>query len=67
MYKIVRFYKRDSNLYGGHLETKRRTIQTRLTLDQAQAHCNRDDTSTLSGAAKKKRGGWDWFDGYTET
>ena len=45
-YKIVRFY-RD----GRH----RRTIKKGLTLEQAQAHCEREDTA-----------GEGWFDGYTE-
>lgn len=44
-YKVIRFYKdhmRDSKV-----------ILTGLTLEQAQAHCNREDTR-----------GDDWFDGY---
>ena len=42
-YKIVRFYFNDSP----------RTIKRGLTLDEAQAHCRRDDTH-----------GEGWFDGY---
>jgi hypothetical protein len=45
-YKIVRFYRDGRN---------RRTIQKGLTLEQAQAHCEREDTA-----------GEGWFDGYTE-
>lgn len=43
-YKITRFY-RDSD--------ERETIDTGLTLAEAQAHCTREDTH-----------GDDWFDGY---
>jgi hypothetical protein len=45
-YKIVRFY-RDSK--------SRETIEEGLTLEEAQAHCQREDTH-----------GDGWFDGYTE-
>ena len=45
-YKIVRFYRDGRN---------RRTIKKGLTLEQAQAHCEREDTA-----------GEGWFDGYTE-
>lgn len=44
-YKVVRFYQ------DGR---PNRTIKTGLTLEEAQAHCQRDDTH-----------GPDWFDGYT--
>jgi hypothetical protein len=44
-YKIVRF-----KFEGGN-----RVIKTGLTLEQAQAHCQREDTH-----------GKDWFDGYTK-
>lgn len=44
-YSIVRFREGSS----------RRTIDTGLTLDEAQAHCQREDTH-----------GDGWFDGYTE-
>jgi len=44
-YKIIRFYQeRDSEI-----------IATGLTLDEAQAHCRRDDTH-----------GDGWFDGYED-
>ena len=43
-YRIVRFY-RDNDQY--------RTLSTGRTLDQAQAHCQREDTR-----------GDGWFDGY---
>ena len=45
-YRIIRFYKTDR---------RPRTIKRGLTLEQAQAHCRRDDTR-----------GPGWFDGYDE-
>ena len=45
-YKIVRFFQDD---------TPAQIIKTGLTLEQAQAHCKREDTQ-----------GPGWFDGYTE-
>lgn len=61
MYKIVRHYQN-----GG-----RRTIDTGLTLKEAQAHCNNPETSsrTATSAAAKRitRRNGQWFDGYTET
>jgi hypothetical protein len=47
-YRVVRFY-RDTWL------EPREVIDTGLTLDEAQAHCRREDTR-----------GDDWFDGYEE-
>ena len=47
-YKIVRFYQ--------ELGKPNRTIKKGLTLEQAQKHCNREDTH-----------GEGWFDGYTAT
>ena len=44
-YKIIRFYQ----------DRPDRTIATGLTLEEAQAHCRRDDTH-----------GDGWFDGYDE-
>jgi len=60
-YKIIRFY-RDS--YG------KRTIETGLTLKQAQAHCNNPETSSrtctsIEGKRRAKKFGA-WFDGYTK-
>ena len=47
MYKIVRFFrKRDK---------PNEIINVGLTLEEAQAHCSREETK-----------GIDWFDGYTE-
>jgi hypothetical protein len=46
-YKIVRFHQ--------DLDTPNETLVRGLTLEQAQAHCQRDDTH-----------GDGWFDGYTE-
>jgi len=58
MYKIVRHY-----FNGG-----KRTIETGLTLEEAQAHCRSPEASsrTCTTAAKKaitRRMG-QWFDGY---
>ena len=50
-YKIVRFYSPDRVRRTG---VSKRTIETGLTLEEAQAHCQREDTR-----------GHDWFDGYT--
>ena len=50
-YKIIRFYKKD-----GFPGPARETIKTGLTLEEAQEHCQRDDTR-LEGV---------WFDGYDE-
>jgi hypothetical protein len=44
-YKIIRF----------RFKGRRRTIKTGLTLEQAQAHCSREDTHKPGV----------WFDGYT--
>jgi hypothetical protein len=45
-YKILRFYREDGR--------RARTIKRGLTLEEAKAHCNRDDTH-----------GDGWFDGWT--
>lgn len=60
-YKIVRHYFRNC---------RKRTIQTGLTLKEAQKWCSDPETSsrTAMGAAAKrvtKRNG-EWFDGYTK-
>lgn len=44
-YRIVRFFRDD--------DKPKQVITRNQTLEQAQAHCNRDDTS-----------GDGWFDGY---
>lgn len=44
-YKVIRFYK--------DWDRPNKTILTGLTLEEAQAHCRRDDTH-----------GEGWFDGY---
>lgn len=46
-YRIVRFFQDD--------DRPRRTIRTGLALEEAQAHCRRQDTH-----------GEGWFDGYTD-
>lgn len=60
MYKIVRHYFNTSK--------NRRTIDTRLTLEEAQAHCSDPETSsstctTARARAITRRNGA-WFDGY---
>lgn len=51
-YKILRFYRnRNRNT---------RTMRRNLTLEEAQAHCKREDTHKLD-----KDGLAVWFDGYT--
>ena len=57
-YKIVRMYFK-----GG-----KRTIDTGLTLEEAQAHCRNPETSsktctTAAGHARTRKHGA-WFDGY---
>jgi hypothetical protein len=57
-YKIVRYYQ----------DKPKRTIKSGLTLEQAQAHCNDPETSSITCTSKdgKRRtvlyGAW--FDGY---
>jgi hypothetical protein len=62
MYKIVRMYF-DRNI-------PKRTIETGLTLEQAQAHCSNPETSsrTCTKSAGKRRTArlGAWFDGYEE-
>ncbi|MCX6665971.1 MAG: hypothetical protein NT038_07960 [Euryarchaeota archaeon] len=52
-YKIIRFY-RDEN-------KRQRTIDSGLTLKQAQYHCSLETTHK-----KDESGNVLWFDGYTE-
>jgi hypothetical protein len=59
-YRIVRMYFK-----GG-----KRIIESNLTLDQAQAHCQNPETSSRTctssaGRARTRRLG-PWFDSYTE-
>jgi len=61
-YKIVRFFQNDSD--------GRKTIETGLTLEEAQAHCEDRESSSrtcakASGLARTAAHG-PWFDGYTE-
>ena len=48
-YSIIRYY-------APHLNREREVIETGLTLEEAQSHCN-DPTTREEGQ---------WFDGYTE-
>ena len=63
MYAIVRHYQ--------NRDIRRRTIATRLTLEEAQAWCRDPETSSSTctkpaGKARTRKLG-PWFDGYTET
>lgn len=57
-YRIVRFYMRKG----------KRTINTGLTLEQAQEHCNDPETSystcTKSVGKRRTKVHGPWFDGY---
>ena len=61
MYKIIRYF------FNG----RKRTIESGLSLEQAQAHCNDSETSssTATGATARRRTRQhgQWFDGYVET
>ena len=61
MYKIVRMY-----FNGG-----KRTIQTGLTLEQSQRHCQNPETSSRTATTAKARrltaARGPWFDGYERT
>lgn len=62
MYRIVRFYE--------SAEHDTEVIATGLTLAEAQAHCNDDETSSTTATGKEglmrtARYGR-WFDGYTD-
>lgn len=63
MYRIIRFYR---DTYP-----RRRTIDTGLTLAQAQAHCNDPETSSSTATGKTARARTRrlgaWFDGYEES
>lgn len=64
MYKIVRMY------FNPNI-SRRTTIETGLTLQEAQAHCNNPETSSSTctsstGRARTRRLG-PWFDGYEKT
>lgn len=62
MYKIVRYYF--------NAGIRKRVIDSGLTLEQAQAHCNDPETSSSTATNKvarartRKIGAW--FDGYEE-
>lgn len=62
MYKVIRFYFNRP----GH----RRTIETGLTLAQAQLHCNDPETSSSTcrkpANRRRTRRAGPWFDGYEE-
>ncbi len=64
MYNIVRFYHNHPN------GTVRQVIESRVTLEDAQAHCKDPETSssTCTGQIGRRRTQQvgDWFDGYEE-
>lgn len=68
-YKIVRFFHGHASP-GGHLKSRKRTIDTGLSLDQVQEHCNDAESSsttcTSAAARARTRKHGDWFDGYYE-
>ena len=61
MYKIVRYYYNDWR--------QSRTIESGLTLEQAQTHCGDPETSSSTCVTAKRkaytRKVGEWFDGYT--
>lgn len=63
MYKIIRHYF--------DFRYPDRTVKTRLTLEEAQAHCEDPETSsstyTKYAGRKRTHDRGQWFDGYTET
>jgi hypothetical protein len=64
-YAIIRFYQpSDMRGFG-----RQRVIDSGLTLEQAQAHCQNPETSSSTCGAKKRnsvRHNGAWFDGYRE-
>jgi hypothetical protein len=46
-------------------DRKSKIIKTGLTLAQAQAHCQRDDTSSRTHPKGKNGCTCEWFDGYS--
>lgn len=54
-YKVIRFYADDR---------ERETLQTGLTLEEAQAHCQDPETSSRTTTTDDEPG--TWFDGYEE-
>ena len=52
-YNIVRFYADDR---------ERRIVQTGLSLEDAQSHCQDPETSSRTTTTDDESG--DWFDGY---
>lgn len=61
MYKIIRYF------FNG----RKQTIDSGLTLAEAQAHCSNPETSSSTaagaGARRRTRQHGQWFDGYAET
>ena len=55
-YSIIRHYQ----------EAGTEVVDTGLTLEDAQEHCQRDDTSSGRGTAEPHPIKGDWFDGYSE-
>lgn len=59
-YKIIRFFKAENR--------RSRVIKSGLTLEQAQAHCRDDETSSKTCKSAKRKSytarNGEWFDGY---
>tara|TARA_R110000787_G_scaffold97868_8_gene201622 strand:- start:207 stop:482 length:276 start_codon:yes stop_codon:yes gene_type:complete len=70
MYKIVRHYYGCANNLGISDHGRKRTIKSRLTLDEAQEYCRDPETSsstcTSAKAMRRTKDNGPWFDGYTE-
>jgi len=55
-YSIVRFF----------FDAPNETLETGLTLDEAQTRCNDPETSSTTAEQGEAPYGMPWFDGYTE-
>ena len=57
-----------TNNSWGETEYSKRTIKTKLTLAEAQAHCRDPETSSHTCTKDRYKGAYkSWFDGYEET
>lgn len=67
-YKIIRHYIGKINSMGFHSNSRKRTIDSGLTLEEVQAHCRDPETSsskcTSAESISRTRKHGNWFDGY---